>query len=418
MPSTKPHTQQYYLDIKFGTAKDTDKDPTRLPNLLNFVDELYIIQDINRFLPTFHLKTQDTGRYYSSFLPYDRRQNRIRIAFNRNGFPDGASIFDFDMYRRFPSSDLLYDVEGVLQIRNFFRPSKTRGFSGNIKNNLTTIANELGVDQVDISPSLSYDKDILQTNLSNSEFLQYLRDNLIGKQNEAPYFCYITSKSTINGMKKVFVFKSLDEFYKEEVKYTFSDSPTATYDEDSGETFYPILDFKAFDNYKLLETSGCKKMDYGYYNYDTGAYTVQSLKVVGNQEPLDDFYSLTRYFSIDQDSSEDNVGIVDTGRGNAFTSDFKGKSKNRFFTRINDLSKFWITTWGLEDIYPGDIVRLQFFEDTVNMLSQQYHGFWMVERVIHMLGQLFGTRLLLTRNGINTVNDTMLVRVSEKNVKK
>ena len=404
MAKLKAHSEQYHLDIKFGSDKSST---TRLSKFYNPIDEMYIIQDINRFLPTFRLKIQDVGGYYSNLFPYDKKQNKINVTFNRDRDIEGAANFDFDVYRRFPSSDFLYDIEGVLQINNFFKPSKIRGFSGLISDTLSTIADELGATSTDISPSLKYEKKIIQTYQSNSELLQYLRDNLLGTQNTAPYFCYITYKDLGQGIEKVFVFKSLDEFYKQKVKYTFSDSPTAVYDKKFKIIYYPILDFKAYDNYKLLETSGSQKLDYSHFNYTTDLYEMNSVDV-------DDYYSLTRYFSINQDNTEDNSGSLNVGRSNDFSSDFQGKSKGMFYKKINDLSKFWITTWGLEDIYPGDIVRLQFFENTLNMLSYQYHGFWMVERIVHTLGQAFGTRLLLTRNGVNTIEDTMLKEATNR----
>jgi len=410
MSKTKPHTGQYYLDIKFGTSVDSSENSTRLFGYINPIDSLYIIQDINRFLPTFHLVFQDINGYYSSLKPYDKQQSKIQIAFNRNELSEGATIFDFDIYRRFPSSDSVYDVEGALQIKDFSKPSKTRGFSGSVKTTLSTIANEMGINEFEISPSLDISKNVVQPYCSNSELLDYLKNNLIGKQQEAPYFCYITCKKTNQGMKKVFVFRSLGEFYKERVKYTFTDAPVATYNEKAKEVYYPILDFKAFDNYKLLETSGCQQTSYGYFDYDNDEYVSDSLD-------LTDYFSLTEYFSIDQDGSMDSINMIDTGRNNNFTSDFKGVNKGMFFRKINDLSKIWITSFGLEDIYPGDIVRLPFFENLLNIVSHQYHGFWMVERVVHMLGKSFGTRLLLTRNGVNTVEDTML-KVAENRKRK
>ncbi|MHA1690371.1 MAG: hypothetical protein ACTSU7_01910 [Candidatus Heimdallarchaeaceae archaeon] len=417
MSGIKLHKEQYYLDVKFGTGKETSENIIRLAGAINPIDELYIVQDINRFLPTFRLKIQDIEGHYTNLKPYDKKQNRVRISFSRNGNAETATVFDFDVHRRFPTSDFVYDIEGALQINKFFKPTKIRGFSTllSVRDNISSVAiNELGVDEVNISTSLNFNKNILQPNWTNAELLKYLKNNLIGKESEACYFCFITCK----GMKKVFVFKSLKDFYSQSVKYTFSDVSVATYNKDADKMYYPILDFKAYDNYKMMETSGCKRQDYSYFNYTTSKYMQQSLDVKNNYNPQDDYYSLTQYFSIDQDSSNDNIGESDTGRSNDFTSNFKGKSKSKFFKRINNLSKFWITSWGLEDIVPGDIVCLQFLKNPTNMLSQQYHGFWMVERVIHILGQTFGTRLLLTRNGINTIEQTMLVCADEENRKK
>lgn len=419
MSRTKPHVEQYYLDVKFGTGSDTSSNATRLSGDFNPIDELYIVQDINRFLPTFRLKIQDIGGYFANLRPYDKKQNKVRISFSRDGKPESASVFDFDIYRRFPTSDFVYDIAGMLQVNNFFKPNKIRGFTGLVKDNLSDIAvSELEIDEVDISPSLNFDKDIIQPNWSNAELLRYLKNNLIGSGDESAYFCFVTCRKASGGSDSVFVFKSLRDLCSQKAKYTFSDAPVASQDGFKDRVYYPILDFKVYDNYKMLETYGCKSVDYYYFDYDTSTYMLKSIDVKGNLNPLDDYYSLTQYFSINQDSTNDNSGVLVTGRSNDFTQDFKGKTKNRFFKRINNLSKFWITTWGLEDIVPGDIVRLQFFREPTDMLSHQYHGFWLVERVIHMLGQTFGTRLLLTRNGINTDKSTMLVWADEANRKR
>lgn len=400
-------------------GKDSTKNPTYLMKLVNPILEFYIIQDLNRFLPTFRLKFRDIEGRYSNLTPYDKRQSNIRVTFNRNNNVEGAAVFDFDVYRQFPSSDDICDLSGVLQINNFFKPNKIRGFSGNLIDNISSIAiDELGVDEVDISASLNFDKDFIQSNVSNIELLKYLRDNLIGLQSEAPYFCYITCKNIGSKTKKVLVFKSLKEFYSKKLKYTFSDSPALSYDEKTKEITYPILDYKVYDNYKILDTLGSKQINYSYFDYNTGVYKIKDMSVKDNAISSDDYYSLTEYFSIDLESTNDNIILSATGRGNSFTSDFKGRSKGEFFRRINNLSKFWVTSVGLEDINPGDVVRLQFLKNSKTMLSQQYHGFWMVERVIHLFGDQFGTRLLLTRNGVNSSEQPALVWADLENRKR
>jgi hypothetical protein len=424
MGDIKQHTQNYYLDVKFGSGKDTTDNPTGLIGQLNPIDELCIIQDINRFLPTFRLKFQDIGGIYSNLKSFDSEQNKIRISFNRNSSPEGATFFDFDVTRRFPTSDHVYDIEGVLHVNDFFKPSKIRGF--NTGNNLTKTVKdiieliglfELDVEEVDISPSLNFSKNIIQPDWTNAELLSYLKENIIGINNEAGYFCFITCKQISDGIRKVLVFKSLKEFYSQQVKYTFADVSVPTPDQESGEMQYPIMDYSVYDNYKMLETSGYQNLDYSYFDYNTSEYKVQTINVKDNNDKKDDYYSLTQYFGIDKDSSTDNLRLSDTGRSNDFTLDFKGKTKNKFFKMINSLSKIWILSWGFEDIYPGDIVRLQFMQNPATMVKYQFHGYWMVERVVHILGVNFGTRLLLTRNGLNTDEESMLVLADDDNRK-
>jgi len=144
---------------------------------------------------------------------------------------------------------------------------------------------------------------------------------------------------------------------------------------------------------------------------------VNSIQVKSNTIPQDDYYSLTKYFLIDKDDSQDDEMGVFGGRGTDFSSNFKGRVKGKYYKALNDLSKLWITSLGLEDIYPGDIVRVQFLSDPAMMMSYQYHGFWMVERVIHMIGHQFATRLLLTRSGMNTMESTSLLEADSGNIK-
>jgi len=160
-----------------------------------------------------------------------------------------------------------------------------------------------------------------------------------------------------------------------------------------------------------------KKQNYSYFDYDNSECKVSSIRVKDNTISQDDYYSLTKYFLIDKDDVEDSGVGIGAGRGNDFSSNFKGRIKGSYYKRINSLSKIWITSLGLEDIYPGDIARIQFLNDPSMMMSYQYHGFWMVERVIHMIGHQFATRLLLTRSGMNTTETTSLLEANSENIK-
>jgi len=44
------------------------------------------------------------------------------------------------------------------------------------------------------------------------------------------------------------------------------------------------------------------------------------------------------------------------------------------------------------------------------MTDYIYNGFWMVERVVHRLGNVFTSDLMLTRNGIDTMQANTLVQ--------
>ena len=400
----KSYSTHYHLEVKIGAD--------RLPLRQQDIEEFFIVQDLNKFLPSFKLRIRDDVGYLSHIVPFDKRANTVTVILGSDSLPEGVTEYTFEIYRRFPTSDNIYDVEGLLSINNFFSPSKTRGFSGAVRDNLLSIAtDELGLDETDISASLNYSKDIIQPSWSIAELFRYLKNNLKGLQEDAGYFCYVCCKKR----KRILVFKSIKDFYSQPVKYNFINSFDPQQDESSNEVKYPIFEYKVYDNYKVVQ--GLKSQSYSYFDYDNSEYKTALIDVKDNAISQDDYYSLTKYFLIDKDDSEGTGVGVQAGRGNDFSSDFKGRVKGQYYKQLNSLSKFWITSLGLEDVYPGDIVRIQFLSDPAMMMSYQYHGFWMVERVIHMIGHRFATRLLLTRNGLNTMETTSLLEANSGNIK-
>lgn len=412
----KQHTSNYYLDIKFGeVAGKTKAKSNRLNTQVNVIDSLVIVQDINRMLPSFRLKFIDPTTEYTQLAPFDNSLSRIRISFNRNKYPENPATFDFDTYRVFPTSEFLFDAEGFIQIENLFSPEKIRGFSNSIsvKTHLETIAfNDLKVDRVEISGSLenAY-QSILQSDISNDELFTYLKNNLLGTRNEAAYFCYIKQDK----LERVFVFKSLRELYLQKPKYYFTDSTHAFGSATAGKVYYPILDHKAFDNRNLFGKLGVRGIDYTYFDYETTEFKYNRINTKDNDLQEDDFLSLTHYLAIDSGDEDVGLSITNNGRTPTSRSDFKGNIKNELHKRLNDLSRFWITSWGIEDVSVGDVVSTEFAASPSLLGLHQYNGSWLVERVIHMLGANFGTRLLLSRCGINTSEKTTLVKVSDKN---
>ena len=400
----KSDTTDYYLDVKLGAD--------RLPLSYQFIEEFYIVQDLNKFLPSFRLRIRDADGFLSHLIPFDKKAGTITVVLGSGSAVEGATEYKFEVYRRFPTSNDVYDIEGLLAVDGLFSPPRTRALTGNLRDGLSSMAiDELGLDDIDISASLDFTKSAVQPSWSNAEFLRYLESNLLGLQDEAGYFCYICCKKK----KNVLVFKTIKDFYSQPIKYDFVNSFDPQRDRDTGAIKYPIFEYKAYDNHKIV--GDMKRQNYSYFNYDTSAYVVDAIRVKDNTLSRDDYYSLTQYFSIDNDDFDSSGVGMPAGRTNAFSSTFKGRIKGDYYKRLNNLSKFWITSLGLEDIYPGDIVRLQFLNDPAMMMSYQYHGFWMVERVIHMIGHQYATRLLLTRSGINTSEATSLLRPSSGNIK-
>jgi len=377
----------YILTIKIG-----DDEVVIEPQK---IEELTITQDIDRFLPVFRLRVKDPTAALTQIIPFDKASNTISIGIARGDTHNNLNEFKFTVERRVCIEEDTYEISGVLDIDDLFSASKIRSLTGNLKDNLEVLAtDELKISEVEVGSSLDYDKTIIQPNWNNAGLLKYLRYNLLGKGEEAGYFCFIKNK---NG-QTIFVFKSLFELYLNSVKYKFIVGP------DSRKNYYPVSSFKIYDNSELITDYGALSQRYEYFKYSTGEYLSESI-------PIENFSSLTDYFLVDKEDKVSGISFMGVGHSNSFTSDFKGRVKNNYYRRLGDLIHMWISTYGLEDISPGDIVQVVFGEmlHRKQLFLYQHSGLWMVKRVVHIVGKSFLSNLLLVRNGIDTDMDTSLL---------
>jgi len=204
-------------------------------------------------------------------------------------------------------------------------------------------------------------------------------------------------------MKPVFVFKSLTEMVKDPVSYKFilKDKPY--------EDRRAIFSFYIYDNYKIYEVFASKKQSYSYFDFDTSVFTE-------GEHDAQDFPSLTDYLLIDENDSEDSNTITNTGRSNDFTSNFAGKVKGNYYNRLTDLVNMWIVVEGLPNATPGQVIEI-FFPQGISadaLYSYQYSGFWLIQKVVHNIGEGFMTKLLLTRQGLDTDKKTTLVKATKR----
>jgi hypothetical protein len=156
---------------------------------------------------------------------------------------------------------------------------------------------------------------------------------------------------------------------------------------------------------------GAKSQTFGYFDYETGEFVDDSVLI-------DDCPSIAERFLIDKDNTNDSVYMSKLGRSNSFTSNFHGRCGGSFNRRINNFINMWISTWGIENISPGDIIKLQFSESMVRgrLFIYQHSGLWMVKRVVHIFGNSYMTNLLLTRAGVDTDVETTLLKA--QNIKR
>jgi len=373
-------TGNYYLNISMG-----DVGAYVSPQMM---EEVSITMDVDRLLPTFKISIKDATGLLGDIIPYDKNSNNIKIEFSRGENLNNLNIMNFMVKRRKPNSNKIYIIEGILSVKNLLTKSYGRAHTGNIKKNIELIASEdLEILNTEIGQSLNYDKTILQTRWTDAKLFRHLIDNIEGKNGELCYYCFIKN---VKG-KPILVFKSLSEILSSEPRYNFIVGPKPY------ENFYPVVDYKIFDNSPLISDLGARSQSFGYFNYNSGEYVDDSIVI-------NDCPSLAKNFLVDKDNRNDSVYIHKLGRNNLFTSNFHGKNGGSFNRRINGFINMWISTWGLENVSPGDIIRLIFSESLVRgkLFLYQHSGLWMIKRVVHVFGSSYMTNLLLTRAGVNT----------------
>lgn len=370
----------YYISLKMG---DVD-----VPISPQMIDSIVVTLDIDRLLPTFRITVKDATGLLGEIIPYDKNLNEIELGFSRSDSPGNINTFKFLVKRRKPDSDRTYRIEGILDVPNLLTSIKSRSFTGSIKSNIELIArDDLDISKTEIGTSLSYDKTIIQPRWTDAKLFRYLSENLIGKDNESCYQCFVKNERGI----QILVLKSLDELLAGPETHGFIVSHKQY------EDLFPIVEYKIFDNSQLMTDLGAKSQSFGYFDYESGEYVFDSISI-------NDCPSLAERTLVDNDNTNDSVFINSLGRNNSFTNDFHGRMGKSFYGRVNGFINMWISTHGIESISPGSIVKVIFGESLVggSLFMYQHSGYWMVQRVSHVLSSSFMTHLLLTRNGVDT----------------
>ena len=370
----------YILNLKFG-ENIVEINP-------QMIEDFAISQDIDRLLPTFKLSLRDATKLLAEKVPYDKNSNKVQIELCRGSDSTELNIFDFAVKRRNAvSPDDIYTIEGVLDVDEIITQIRSKYFTGNIKTNLTTIASSLGINSTEIGASLSYEKSFLQPYWTDGKLLRYLKNELIGKNQEAGYYCFL---KVVRG-EVILVFKSLDELLASPVKFNLMVSPKEY------EDFFPVSNYRIYDNSQLLADFGAKTQTYKYFNYTTAQHIEAEIDI-------EDCPTLSEFILQDKDRVNSSFLYTGTGRSNDFTADFEGRVRNDFYLRSNNNIYMWASTWGIQNIAPGDIVQMMFGEayNQGDLFVYQHSGLWMVKRVVHVIGDTFLTNLMLCRAGIDT----------------
>jgi len=381
----------YNLEIKIGNVL--------VPVQPQMIEELTISQDIDRIVPTFTLRIKDSTNLLGLIVPHDKESNTVSLTFSRSGIAEERNEFIFSVKRRRTLSSGSYEVDGILSISGLFTPYRNRVLSGNLKTTIENIATrELGVKETEVGSSLNYVKTVLQPYWDNAFFLQYLRQRIQGRSGETCYYCFIKN---VQGVP-ILVFKSIEELLLSEISYKFIIGAKPY------EDFFPVSDYRIFDNSQFRAFFNSKHANYRYFDYTAGEYKSSTLTEIDNCP------SLSEYYLVDEDD-DTNKSVSFFGRSNDFTNDFSGRIGQQFYDAVLNSVNMWISTWGTENIFPGDVVKVLFSEalNRGSLFIYQHSGNWMVKRVVHILGSSFMTNLLLTRCGVDTDIDTTLSPASK-----
>jgi hypothetical protein len=381
----------YDLELRIGD--------NLVPLQPQMIEELTIAQDIERLVPTLTLRIKDATNLLASVVPHDKQSNSITLIFSRPGLYDKRNTFNFSVKRRRALSDGTYEVYGSLSTEGLFSPYRNRALTGNLRSSIESIVfNELKLEIAEVGSSLNYVKTVIQPYWTNARLLRYLKDRVEGSGGETCYYCFINNKNGVPAL----IFKSIEELFLSEITYNFIVGARQF------ENFFPVSEHRIYDNSQIRSFFSARTANYNYFNYESGVYTSSS------SIDLDSCPSLSKYYLVDKEDTT-NMSIPYLGRSNDFTSDFRGKIGQKFYGDLTNSVHMWISTWGIEDIVPGDIVLVVFAEAMVRggLFVYQHSGFWMVKRVVHLLGNSFMTNLLLVRCGVDTNIETSLTPATE-----
>jgi hypothetical protein len=389
-------TGNYFLKLSFGGIE--------VPTYQRFLRRFDVIQDINKFLPSFDIALLDPQGSLTHLVPFDATMSRLDIQVADDMTLTNYNEYELEIYRRKPigkfATGALYEITGLLDMEGMLTPDYCRASNGSMKTFLEGIAiNELGCDTTNVSPSLDYPNMILQPNWNNATLFDDLKCRLVGKNGEPLFYIFISVR---NG-KTIFNCMSFNELAAGSTQFKF------IINDDPYQDYIPVFTYKIFDNYKILGVFASKEQDYSYYDYYAGQF-------VNATATLDNFLSLSKYFLIDQSDTTDSNCMTGLGRTNESTKDFKNEVYASYYGRTANMVKMWITTWGINNICPGDRVQVLFGQGVAsgNLATCQYSGNWLVEKLIHSYGKTHRMKVLLMRNGLDTDQDCTLIKAQKE----
>lgn len=392
----------YQMRLKIG---DID-----VPITPNNVTRFEITEYLDRFLPTIYINFRDTSGFLTHLTHFDSRYNTLTVSFSNDSNIDAQKDIKFKVFRRKPESIVQMSndvsINGVLDVKNIFSPNYERGWElKSIEEIINEISAEIGFTTTQINVGLTQPVSIVQPNWTNSQFLNYLCDNVACTNGDFAFFAFVD----IPGFLKTRLnFMSLTNLLKQKSVQTFINLSEVKNSDDM-----PIYSYNIIDSYDLVAHLGIEKQTYGYFDYLTGEYITRTIDLEDA-----DFVSLSNYYAYDSNDSIGGLSQNLIGTTNRFSLDYEPVARGNYYKKINSLVKIWIHSSGTNKINPGNIVKIIFPETSQgeSISSYQYSGYWLVEQIKHTFGSTYITSLLLTRPGFDTDQTTTFVKA--KKIKK
>jgi len=393
----------YTLRLQFGK-----QDIELTPSALRVVE---VVEYLDKLLPSISITLNDSMGVLTHFMALDSRYNTITLMFSNPALEtDGVpkqKWMTFRIWRKNAESVTqmgnYVTFNGLLDVKNAISPRYQKGWEKKtISSIIQDVALEMGIDRARVKTDTGLNKtiSIVQPNWSNVVFLRYLEERMVSASGVG-FFCWIDSPagevpSETSAGKPRLNFKTMSQM----VQYGTA-KKTFKFGKSPDPELLPIFTFEPVDNFELINTLGIEEDEYNYYDYENGKFVTEKLKITDEGMPI-----LSEYISYDKSIGTKGLQSGTSERTTDLIQAYDQKTfrKGFYYKRINALNRIWINTMGVTDVNCGDVIKLVCSDD-VKMVDYQYTGFWLIQRIIHHIsGNIYLTRMLLTRPGLDSTD--------------
>lgn len=379
----------YAINLRFGDI------PASID--MNLVKEWHITQSVDNLSPVFKMVFSDNDGKYTHLMAPDKTLNRLSMDVT-DRVSNETNTFSFKVIRRSADSFNNYTISGIADLPELFNDQSPTAYTGKIKDSIESIAERLQIIS-NVGASLNYEKTLINAGWSLASFLNHIKDKLCGNQGQKDYLCFI--RNTVGGLE--LVFNSFDELAAQNVSHKYIIGQAGIQD------VAPAYEWQVYDDSNVFNEFSYYGRTYGYFDYENSEF-------VRNTVTAENFYNLGERIFVDKDDMVSRLTNTNKGRSNDFTSDFSEETQNRMCKSMNESARMWLVVNGDATLYPAQIIDVVFPQAFTSgqLFDYQHQGFWIIDRVVHIFGKSFITKILCSRNGINTSTDTTLAKATNR----